>query len=254
MPGERSFPCVNCGARMTVDAKACPGCGLVPSSLNAVAQTPLSSGDPGTNLIDRLRNAPYPIDWTIEPYPDGTVALRKNGFAKFNNVLPWVVPVLVGCLVLFLFSFARIAGTTSADATGVGAILLRVGLGFVFFGSIAVTTFTRLELRAGPAFLEIRRTFLQWESVKRITTVAFLRVETVRSENRMIRTLVVENMSGRHVLDCVTVGDYNFLLHTYGALSTDTPDAASTLGRFLAAQTGWQFSDSLSRGTSVGKV
>jgi hypothetical protein len=254
MPGERSYPCLNCGTRMTAVAKACPGCGLIPASLNAVAVTTPTNDSPPTNFIDRLRNAPYPIDWNIEPYPDGTVSLQKNGFAGFNQALPFAVPIVVACLMLFMFSFARGWSDGSFGPNVILIVLLRIGLGLLLFGTVAYSTFTRIELRAGPNFLEIRRRFLWWESVKRITTIALFRVETIRDDNRMVRTLVVENLGGRYILDSITTGDYKFLLHTYGALSTDTPDAPSSLGRFLAAQTGWQFTDSLSRGNPLGRV
>lgn len=251
MPGERSFPCLNCGARMTVDAKACPGCGLVPASLNAVAVKTPTNDSTTTNFIDRLRNTPYPIDWTVEPYPDGTVALRKNGFA--NQASPWIVTLIVACLALIGFSFSR-AWRNSDMTTVIFLIAMRIVAGTVAFGAIIYGVFIRVELRAGPNFLEIRRRFLHWESVKRITTSALFRVETHRHEKRMVRTLFVENLGGRQELDSIATGDYNFLLHTYGALSTDTPDAPSSLGRFLAAQTGWTFADPLSRGNPLSRV
>jgi hypothetical protein len=238
-PGERSYPCLNCGQRMTFDAKACPACGRVPAMVTSLAGSSPTLHSPVENAIDRMNNAPYPVDWDVEPLPDGTVILRRTAWGRARADYQWTLGLL--CVPLFLGSllFGR-RGVWPHHPLGAALFWVFVGLVIaVAVGALLWLVCGRDELRVGPGFLESRRELWSLGAKKRIEGFATLRVRRWRDREGETRQLSVENLATSLTLDTIVRRETHFLTGTLGALGTGIADPATSLGRFLSAQAGW---------------
>jgi ribosomal protein L40E len=246
--GEQTYPCLNCGAQIGFSAQNCPACGRL-----AAPPAPTSSQSGLADAVERATLAPLPIDWEIEPLPDGTVRLQKTSWGKLfsdgNNVTAVFFLTILLAFVAIGFWSAFTGPRPRVSSNPVPVAILSSFLVLFVVAALLWVFCGRDELRVGPGFLERRRRLFRWESVKRISGGAGNAIfngstERIRGDSRSgpqtIRTLRVESLRGRWILEQRSYRDNDSLLTSLA----EPNDPVTQLGKYLAAQTGWPFYDS----------
>jgi hypothetical protein len=112
---------------------------------------------------------------------------------------------------------------------------------------LVAAIFGREELRVGPGFLEWRRYLFGFQSVRRFTDIgvfsAASRTYHTKYGTRTFRRLEVQNLGKRIQLDSREVSETWSALASMMADMAGAKDEIATLGRYLAAKTGWRFTD-----------
>jgi hypothetical protein len=248
LPGERTYPCLNCGAAMTYAAKNCPACGR----LAVPPQSPLTT----ENLIsDPFPLTPIPMGWAIEPLPDGTIRLTRQGW-RWVWSTQWASYATVPAFALLLYVVFRSAFVSRSERAGLfppwmPILLLGVFAATGIFLLIAAAC-AREELRVGPGFLERRRRLFGLGSVQRLSGMAVFAAASITTDHmsrygpRTYRYLELQNLGKRIRLDSRDVTSTASLLSALSHLALETSHASddiATLGRYLSARTGWPFHD-----------
>lgn len=250
---EKTYPCANCKGAVPFSAPACPHCGRVAVNAAAVASDtpaeepfPLPLKDapapPMPPSPDRVRLVPPPFGWEAEPLPDGTVLLTRRTWGRLSAdaTVPAMLIVAAFVTAQILSALGR-RGSISAQAMEgirwlVAGCLVGAGLGALY--ALAWAALGRDELRVGPDLLEVRRCLLGRERVRRLPHAVF-RLETRTnygdSRGSVTHRLLAESVAGRIILDSKT--------RPKGREGLASEEEARDLGRFLAAKTGWAFTD-----------
>lgn len=224
---------------MTFDAKACPSCGRVPAMLTSLAGTSPTVTSPVANAIDRMNRTPYPVDWEVEPLPDGTVLLHRTAWGRARSESQLAISLIFLPVILAsIFMGRRGVAPNPAMSSVVGWYAL-VAIILVAIAAIVWMACGREEIRVGENVLVVSRRLWFFESKKRVEGMAVLRVRTYSDTRSETRELVVENLGASLKLDQVSRREHSFLAGTIGGLGTGIADAVTSLGRFLSAQTGW---------------
>jgi ribosomal protein L40E len=241
LPGERTYPCLNCGAQMSFRAKNCPSCGR----LAAPPESPLVEDGP---TIDPLALPPLPIGWEIEALPDGTTRLTRNGWSWVSDedrpTYLFAPLLLIGIFLAQRFSMERTM-TPGTPPWTLYLLLVILGASGVFV--LIWGVWGREELRVGPGFLERRRRLFGLGSARRVRDIGVL-VATSSSRHsrygtRTYRALDVTQIGKRLRLDTRSVTESWSALASHTVNTAGATDEIAALGHFLAAKTGWRFTD-----------
>jgi hypothetical protein len=193
-----------------------------------------------------------PQGWEVTPLPDGTVLLRRAGVRRLMRDASWGWALVLGAGLFFsLFTNTRrlrgdgAAGTQAPWlAYGPAALLLLAGI-----VALVAAFCAREELRTGPRFLERRWRLWAWERTYRLEgEFGFLRVDTethlhARNAGQYTRRALRAEVGPRRRTIDARNHEHGWLGIGLGPNLAGFGDDVAQLGRFLAAQTGWTFSD-----------
>jgi len=191
-----------------------------------------------------------PPGWEAQPYPDGTIVLRRTGWGRFTGDLAQPF----GLIFLFYYVFASGFRFALRPQLLLGWTMV-IPL-IVFLLTIAIwLIWGREELRVGFNQLEVRKRLGKWCKVKRLSDgLLLLRWDRDIWGRGYDRTLTwrleVRGQSGGATLDSRSERGYHGILGELigGSELPPPPPELIYLGEWVAERTGWNFDRPLTIG------